>query len=124
MEGEVAATRAGTARQTEAGGVVLKAERGLATVETTTGVLGTSLSHTEGTFPGVEVELQGADTNPTCEKEGVASQPGWKKAPPRGDIPCQYTGMSHGLRTGPDKIRTPAVVATALLGIGKPPPHL
>ena len=45
------------------------------------------MSHTEGNFPGVEVELQGADTNPTSEKEGVASQPGWKKGPPRGDIP-------------------------------------
>ena len=89
MEGEVAATKAGTARQTEAGVVVLKADRGLTTVEIAKGALGTILSHTEVTFPGVDVELQGADTNPTCEKEGegVASQPGWKKGPPRGDIP-------------------------------------
>ena len=35
MEGEVAATKAGTAMQTKTGGVVLKADRGIATVEIT-----------------------------------------------------------------------------------------
>ena len=89
MEGEVSATKAGTAGHTETVGVVLKAVKGLATVEIAKGALGTILSKTEVTFPGVDVELQGAGTKPTCEKEGegVVNQPGRKKGPPSGDIP-------------------------------------
>ena len=89
MEGELAATKAVTAWHTETAGVVFKADRGLATVEIAKGALGTILSHTEVTFPGVDVELQGAGTSPTCEKEGegVVNQPDWKKGPPNGDIP-------------------------------------